>query len=132
MPVSDGADTGIEESRVQPDRVAETDHPPVGWDRDAFWYPTLDRRGGLLGLAVILFVLHFDGLFGFYSSSTLLLGWLPINLGYHIFMGVVHIGFMYLLYLNWPQPTTDTSKLGSEAAERETVTDSTTGTGGGD
>lgn len=130
MPVSDGASADIEESRAQPNPEAETDHPPRGWDRDAFWYPTLDRRGGLLGLAVVLFVLHFDELFGVYANSTLLFGWLPINLGYHIFMGVLHVGFMYLLYLNWP--SADLPESEGEPTERETVTDATAGTGGGD
>lgn len=78
--------------------------PPKGWDKGAFWYPTLDRRGALLGLFAILLVLHFDELFGFAASSTLLGGWLPITFGYHIAINVLHVAFMVLIYLNWPDP----------------------------
>lgn len=74
----------------------------TGWDRDGFWYPTLDSKGLLLGLFLILFVLHFSELLGLYDDPSLLFGWLPINFGYHAFMAIVHATFFYLLYLNWP------------------------------
>lgn len=93
-----------------------------GWDTDAFWYPSLDRQGALLGLFLVLVVLHFDELFGFAASSTLLGGWLPITFGYHIFLNVLHVGFMVLIYLNWPDPTDkDIDRPGTRAADEETA-----------
>jgi hypothetical protein len=96
-------------TRAQPaERAAEaapddsTDHPPRGWDSDAFWYPTADRRGALLATAGVLFLLHFDELFGLHTDPTLLAGWLPIEMGYQIGLGLLHVAFMGLLYLNWP------------------------------
>ena len=83
----------------------QSDTPLKGWDKDAFWYPTLDRRGALLGLFLLLLVLHFDEIFGFAASSALIGGWLPVTFGYHIFINVLHVGFMLLIYLNWPDPT---------------------------
>lgn len=89
-------------SRLQEEQ--STEGQPSGWDRNAFWYPTLDKRGGLLFLFVALFVLHFNELFGLHASDSLIAGWIPVNLGYYLVMGVLHLGFMILLYYNWPRP----------------------------
>ena len=75
-----------------------------GWDKGAFWYPTLDRRGALLAVFLLLLVLHFDEIFGFASSSTLVFGWWPITMAYHVGINVLHVAFMVLIYLNWPDP----------------------------
>lgn len=101
----------------------EVKHPTSGWDTDAFWYPTLDKRGALLALAIVLFALHFDELFGLASNSTLLFGWLPIEMGYQILQGVLHVGFMYLLYLNWPSPSAEVVSEEPEVEEVEDVED---------
>ena len=91
-----------------------------GWDTGAFWYPTLDRRGALLGLFVILLVLHFGEIFGFATSTTLVGGWLPITFAYHIFTNVLHVAFMVLIYLNWPDPTDkDIDRPGAVEADEE-------------
>lgn len=75
-----------------------------GWDTDAFWYPTLDKRGALLAVFLLLLVLHFDEIFGIAGSSTLVFGWWPITMVYHVGINVLHVAFMVLLYLNWPHP----------------------------
>lgn len=106
--------------------MSQTDKPVTdggtystsGWDKDAFWYPTLDKRGALLALAIVLFILHFDELFGLHTSKVLVFGWLPIEMAYQIFQGFLHVGFMYLLYLNWPSPT---AELGGDEPEIEEV-----------
>lgn len=76
-----------------------------GWDKGAFWYPTLDKRGALLVVFLLLLVLHFDEIFGIAGSSTLVFGWWPITMVYHVGVNVLHVAFMVLLYLNWPDPT---------------------------
>ena len=76
----------------------------TGWDKGAFWYPTLDRRGALLAVFLLLLVLHFDEIFGLAGSSTLVFGWWPITMVYHVGINVLHVGFLVLLYLNWPDP----------------------------
>ena len=76
-----------------------------GWDKGAFWYPTLDRRGALLGLFLLILVLHFDEIFGIASSQTLVFGWWPITMAYHVGINLLHVAFMVLIYLNWPDPT---------------------------
>lgn len=88
------------------DTDAHVDDDPAlqGWDTGAFWYPTLDRRGALLGLFLLLLVLHFDEIFGLASSQTLVFGWWPITMVYHVGINVLHVAFMVLLYLNWPDP----------------------------
>ena len=75
-----------------------------GWDKGAFWYPTLDKRGALLAVFLLLLVLHFDEIFGFAGSSTLIGGWWPITMAYHVGLNVLHVAFMVLLYYNWPDP----------------------------
>lgn len=74
-----------------------------GWDRNAFWVPTLDRRGAFLAGVVLLFALHFNELFGVHTLEGLLFGWLPINLFYYVGLGVLHVGFLLLLYVHWPE-----------------------------
>lgn len=75
-----------------------------GWDKGAFWYPTLDRQGALLAVFLLLIVLHFDELWGLASSSYLVFGWWPITMAYHVGLNVLHVAFMVLIYLNWPDP----------------------------
>jgi len=75
-----------------------------GWDTDAFWYPTLDRHGALLGLFFLLLVLHFDEIFGIAGSSWLVFGWWPATMAYHVGINLLHVAFMVLIYLNWPEP----------------------------
>ena len=75
-----------------------------GWDKGAFWYPTLDKRGALLAVFLLLLVLHFDEIFGLAGSSMLVGGWWPITMVYHVGINVLHVAFMVLLYLNWPMP----------------------------
>lgn len=53
---------------------------------------------------VILFGLHFNELFGLHVNEYLIAGWLPTNLAYYLIMGVLHLGFMILLYYSWPRP----------------------------
>lgn len=83
---------------------ASEDRALKGWDKGAFWYPTLDRRGALLGLFVVLLVLHFDEIFGFAASQALVGDWLPVTFAYHVGINVLHVAFMVLIYLNWPDP----------------------------
>jgi len=90
-----------------------------GWDKGAFWYPTLDRRGALLALFFLLLVLHFDELFGIAGSSQLVFGWLPATMAYHIGINVLHVAFMVLIYLNWPEPTDE--DLDQPGMRRETT-----------
>lgn len=75
-----------------------------GWDKGAFWYPTLDKRGALLAVFLILLVLHFNELFGIAASQGLVFGWWPLNMAYYVGLNVVHVAFMVLIYLNWPDP----------------------------
>jgi len=82
-----------------------TDASLKGWDKGAFWYPTLDRRGALLGLFFVLLLLHFDEIFGIAGSTALVFDWLPATMAYHIGINVLHVAFMVLIYLNWPEPT---------------------------
>lgn len=124
LEMSNGSGTHDDEQR-------ET--PLKGWDKGAFWYPTLDRRGALLGLFAVLLLLHFDELFGFATSSTLLGGWLPITFGYHILINVLHVGFMVLIYLNWPDPTDkDIERPGVVETDSESSTPGTGTAEGGD
>lgn len=96
----------------------DTHDAPTGWDTGAFWYPTLDRRGALLAVFLLLLVLHFDELFGIAGSSTLVFGWWPATMAYHAGVNVLHVAFMVLLYLNWPDPTDeDVTRPGVRAAE---------------
>lgn len=76
-----------------------------GWDKNAFWYPTLDRSGALLAVFLLLLVLHFNELFGLSASSTLVFGWWPINMAYYVGLNVLHVAFLVLIYFNWPDPT---------------------------
>lgn len=75
-----------------------------GWDTGAFWYPTLDRRGALLGVFLLLMVLHFNELFGLSASQALVFGWWPINMAYYVGLNVLHVAFLVLMYYNWPDP----------------------------
>lgn len=80
------------------------EHALKGWDKGAFWYPTLDRRGALLGLFFVLVVLHFNEIFGLHTSTDLVFGWLPVNMAYYVGTNVLHVLFLVLIYLNWPDP----------------------------
>ena len=80
-----------------------TDERLKGWDTDAFWFPTLDRRGALLGVFVVLIALHFDSMWGFAGSRQLVAGWLPVTFAYHVALGVLYVAFMVLIYVNWPE-----------------------------
>jgi hypothetical protein len=89
-----------------------------GWDKGAFWYPTLDKRGALLAVFLLLLVLHFDEIFGLASSQTLVFGWWPITMAYHVGINVLHVAFMVLIYLNWPDPKDeDVDRPGVRAAD---------------
>lgn len=92
-----------------------------GWDKGAFWYPTFDRRGALLGLFLLFGVLQFNELFGLHTDATMLFGWLPTNMAYYVGLTIGHIIFMFLIYLNWPYPTDSELDVGT-AEEEPTVT----------
>lgn len=61
------------------------------------------NRGGLLALFAVLVIFHFDSIFGLYSNSYLVFGFWPIEFAYQAMMGLVHLGFFYILYRNWPK-----------------------------
>ena len=63
--------------------------------------PTVDGRTVLLVVAV-LSVLHADELVGGHASATLLFGWLPVHLGYHLALSLLHVGVLVVVYYNWP------------------------------
>lgn len=97
-----------------------TDPRLKGWDKGAFWYPTLDRRGALLGVFLLLLVLHFNELFGLSTSTALVFGWLPVNMAYYIGLNVLHVAFLVLLYYNWPDPK-DEDVLEPTPVQRDTA-----------
>ena len=98
-----------------------------GWDKGAFWYPTLDKRGALLAVFLLLIILHFDGLWGIASSSYLVFGWWPITMAYHVGVNVLHVAFMVLIYLNWPDPADkDIDQPGVRTQDQTAATGSTT------
>ncbi len=66
--------------------------------------PSGDGRGLLLAVFLLLFVLHFDELFGLHTSRALVMGTVPVNYVYHMVQGALHVGFLYLLYRQWPDP----------------------------
>ncbi len=74
------------------------------WDRGAFWFPTRDRRGVFFLFFMVLFILHFDELFGIHTMDTVLFGAFPSHYVYHFIKSLVHVVFLYLLYLHWPEP----------------------------
>lgn len=63
--------------------------------------PTVGGRALLLVVAVLA-VLHADGLFGVDSDARLLFGWLPVHLGYHLALSLLHVGVLVVVYYNWP------------------------------
>lgn len=82
--------------------MREKDSHTKGVSRKSFWVPTLDKRGGLLLLAAFLYVFHHSELLGIHQSDVLLFNWLPVGFAYHSGLGLVYIGFILVLYYNWP------------------------------
>lgn len=75
-----------------------------GWDTGSFFYPGRDRSTLLLFLAGVLFLLHFDELFGLHTSTALVGGVLPAEFAYQLLWVGMNIGFAALLYRYWPHP----------------------------
>lgn len=80
------------------DEIQET------WDKGAFWYPTLDRTGALLGIGLVLLLIHFETVLGL-ELNGVIFGWLPTQFAYHLGTTVLYVGYAALLYYYWPYPS---------------------------
>lgn len=69
-----------------------------------FWLPTNGKRAGLLLLVVAMVVLRQSELVGLMNSTTLVFGWIPMQLAYDIAFGLVSALIVYAIYRAAPEP----------------------------
>lgn len=72
--------------------------------RDSFWYPTTVRGGGLLLTVVAMIVLHQSEFLGLVDTTTLVFGWLPLQLAYDVLFNLVGVVVLYAMYRAAPTP----------------------------
>lgn len=74
-----------------------------GWDTDALFYPSLDRDGLLVLVALILFTLHFGELFGINTATPPVLDIFPVPYAYQVGLAAVYVLFALVLYRWFPE-----------------------------
>ena len=114
-------ETGATEPRTEPRAGQREEDATAGWDTGAFWIPSLDQEGLFLAGVLVLFVLHFNGLFGLAGNDTLLFGWLPVNLGYYVLLGVIHVIFLVVLCSNWPDSPVSAERRSTKGESTDRV-----------
>ncbi len=82
--------------------------------RGSIWYPNSLRGITFLGVIVLMVVLHQSQFLGLMDSTTLVFGWLPMQIAYDAVFNVIGIGILYVLYRAAPEPpeTYDANKEG--------------------
>lgn len=69
-----------------------------------FWAPTNWKQALLLLAVLLMVVLHQSELLGLMGTTTLLFGWLPLQLAYDILFGLVAVVVAYGIYRVAPDP----------------------------
>lgn len=82
--------------------------------RGSIWYPNSLRGITFLGVIVLMIGLHQSQFLGLMDSTTLVFGWLPMQIAYDALFNVIGIGILYVLYRAAPEPpeTYDANKEG--------------------
>lgn len=71
--------------------------------KGSLWYPNTGKQAALLVAVCAMVVLHHSELVGLYDSTTILFGWIPMQIAYDMAFNV--IGFAILVVMYYLAPT---------------------------
>ncbi|RQG87936.1 hypothetical protein EA462_13825 [Natrarchaeobius halalkaliphilus] len=72
--------------------------------KGSFWYPQTVPRAILLLGVLIMIPLHQSELLGLMSTSTLVFGWVPLQLAYDVTLILSGVVVLYAMYRMAPEP----------------------------
>ncbi|MFC6723672.1 hypothetical protein ACFQE1_04585 [Halobium palmae] len=72
--------------------------------RGSIWYPNSLRSIVFLTVVTLMIVLHQSQFLGLTDSTTLVFGWLPMQLAYDVAFNLVGVVVLYGMYRAAPEP----------------------------
>ncbi|WP_440991842.1 hypothetical protein [Haloarchaeobius baliensis] len=93
--------------------------------KESFWWPDEPRRGLVLLVILAMVILHQSEVVGIVDSTTLVFGWLPIQLAYDILFNLFGVVVLYAMYRLAPEPPTDVFEPASGPESTETPSEVT-------
>lgn len=73
--------------------------------RGSIWYPNSLRGVAFLGVIGLMIVVHQSQFLGLMDSTTLVFGWLPMQIAYDALFNLAGVGILYVLYRAAPEPS---------------------------
>lgn len=72
--------------------------------RGSIWYPNTARSAAFIVVIALMILLHQSQFLGLMDSTTLLFGWLPVQIAYDIVFNLIGVGILYGMYRTAPKP----------------------------
>lgn len=84
--------------------------------KGSFWYPNSVSQALLLLAVLLMIPFHQSEIFGLMSTSTVIFGWLPLQLAYDVAYMLVGVGILFIMYQVAPEHES-LSQKGSEETQ---------------